>query len=80
MQDVAKLSVDLGEHRLMGYLEYMIKDETDNHRIKLFRAIEEIQNSKQDPAYIVLLDKKLHCKYKELLENMKYKDWKEYGD
>lgn len=76
LQYDASLAIESKEHRVMGYLEYMIKDQSDEEVLKCFRLIEKIQNTNADKAYIQELDCDLHEKYKKKLQDSKYEDWK----
>lgn len=77
LQDAASKAIDDKEHRLMGYLEYMVKDQSDNDELlKCFRMIEKIKNTGSDKTYLQELDCELHEKYKKRLNDWQYKDWR----
>lgn len=64
LKTTAKLAIDSGEDLLMGMIEKMIKDESEEAE-RYWREILELQNANSDPAFTMLHSAKLHCKYKE---------------
>ena len=77
IQTSASKAIDDSEHRIMGYLEYMVKDQSDNDELlKCYRMIEKIKNTGNDKTFLQELDCELHEKYKQRLNDWNYKDWR----